>query len=136
MAAMKQGTHIGRMDFHGQEICVGDTLRSKVTGTIYTVNKYGQPVDEHGNKPAVFRGSEFEIYSSSEDGSELAIALEDFSPVQEAVSITENVDYELIDDVRPDMDMRFRGISSQELADELRQRGYTVTASKTVTIDL
>lgn len=120
---MKTGTSVG-LDKNYNNICVGDSIKDK-DGFIYTISQYGMAVRNDG-------GGTFKL-------SDLTSIELWTSPDNAAVKIGSIPDADLL------AEFDRRGLkpyvpadtfTDQELADELRKRGYEVKATKTTVIEL
>ena len=122
MSKLKQGTFVA-LDKDFNNICVGDLVRD-AEGFIYTIDAYGRAVKKADKtRHALSDLGKTELYVPEEAGdaestSEAEAAPKEDTPAEGSAGIT------------------LAEATDQQLADELRRRGYTLTARKTVTTKL
>ena len=104
---MKKGTNVG-LDKNYKNVCVGDQIKD-ADGYIYTIDRYGKAVGKGGS---AFNLSEIQPF-------ELCLAKPAPEPVPTWQEIT-----------------TVAAATDQDLADELRRRGYEVKATKTTIVEL
>ena len=115
---MKKGTNVG-LDKNYKNVCVGDQIKD-AEGDIYVIDKYGNAV--HKGSRVVFRLHEiqpFELYQPE------PVAPEPEQPQEEPAPTTEDP-----------IAKATEWLTDQDLADELRRRGYEVKATKTTIVEL
>lgn len=122
MSKLKQGTFVA-LDKDYKNICVGDLVRD-ADGFIYTVDAYGRTIskaDKTVHSLSDLREPELYIpegAGDAEPASKAEAAPKEDTPAEGSKGVT------------------LAEASDQQLADELRRRGYKLTASKTVTTKL
>lgn len=122
MSKLKKGTFVA-LDKNFKNICVGDHVRD-ADGFIYTINAYGRAVKKADKtRHALSDLREPELYIP--EGAKAAKS----TPKAEAAPKKENP-------TEGDTSVTLAKASDQQLADELRRRGYKLTAKKTVTTKL
>lgn len=122
MSKLKKGTFVG-LDKNYKNICVSDLVRD-ADGSIYTVDAYGRAVKKEDKTVHDLSGlREPELYIPEEARTAKSTPKAETAPKKDSpadgatgVKLTEATD--------------------QQLADELRRRGYKLTAKKTVTTKL
>lgn len=122
MSKLKKGTFVA-LDKDFKNICVGDLIRD-ADGYIYSVDAYGRAVKKADKTTHALSDLEkTELYvpegaGNAEPTSKAEAAPKEKTPAEGSKVIT------------------LAGASDQQLADELRRRGYKLTAKKTVTTKL
>lgn len=122
MSKLKKGTFVA-LDKDFKNICVGDLVRD-ADGNIYSVDAYGRAVKKADKtRHALSDLGKTELYipegaGTAESTSEAEAAPKEDIPAERDAGIT------------------LAEASDQQLADELRRRGYRLTARKTVTTKL
>lgn len=119
---MKKGTHVG-LDKNYNNVCVGDKIKD-FEGYIYTIDKYGNAVrNDDGASFPLHKVQPFELYQP-----------EPVAPEPEPEDKTKE---EIVDEMfGPTRAEALEILTDQDLADELRRRGYEVTATKTTIVAL
>ena len=116
---MKKGTNVG-LDKNYKNVCVGDQIKDE-DGLIYVIDKYGNAVEKGSG--VVFRLHEiqpFELYNP-----------EPIAPEPEQTK------EQIVDEMfGPTRSEALEILTDQDLADELRRRGYEVKATKTTIVEL
>lgn len=130
MKKSKKGTPIGVKDANYHDIKVGDHLVLPDTGLDVTINGYGKPVSPSG---AFVKLTEEQLRRSYIKGEKPA-PVPDFSAVDLPGDLEEIATKERPGDFREPLTLE--GFTDQDLADELRSRGYEVTATKTITVKI
>lgn len=134
MSKMKIGTATSLKDFNTlATIHVGDLVKDLDSSLICRINAYGQAIDQYGGdhtkgRLAIFKVENDEArlqYLRETEDKEI----EDKQTSEESTSSTQNPSPVVV--VSP-----LESVPDKELAEALRARGYTVTATKTVTIEL
>lgn len=122
MSKLKEGTFVA-LDKNFKNICVGDHVRD-AEGLIYTVNAYGRAVKK-GDKTrhALSDLREPELYIP--EGAKAAKSTPKAEAAPKEDTPTEG-----------SAGVKLAEATDQQLADELRRRGYKLTAKKTVTTKL
>lgn len=120
MAIMKKGTFVV-LDKNLKNVCVGDTIRDAF-GWRYVIDKFGAAIKQDGTKHKLEDLGAIEICWPEE-------ALE---PEPEDKTKEEIVD-EMFGPTRAEA---LELLTDQDLAEELRRRGYEVTATKTTIVAL
>lgn len=123
---MKRGTNVG-LDKNFNNVCVGDNIIDK-DGSEYVINAYGLAVDlRKGGTKKLSEVKDFEVKKAApgpdnmrggaiaDEPKDAAAQEQTQQPKPEAAS-------------KPSLEP----FSDKELADELRRRGYTLTATKTI----
>lgn len=132
MPTYAKGTLTEFYDVNQNVIAVGDKLRAE-DGSLWTINRYLQAVpDGPGhciNKLAAFVHQYKPVILDDEKPAKAEAPKVEESPVVIEPAIPEGAD----DDNRAWL---LQNMSDQELVDELRARGFTVTAKKTIVIEL
>ena len=122
MSKLKKGTFVA-LDKDFKNICVGDLVRD-TDGNIYSVDAYGRAVKKADKtRHALSDLGKTELYvpegtGDAESTSKAEAAPKEDTPAEDSKGVT------------------LAEASDQQLADELRRRGYRLTASKTVTTKL
>lgn len=131
---MKKGTGIGLNDVNGREIAVGDKVINLDSGIECTVNKYGNVVDASG---VTHNKRRLQIIAEWHPGDDEAKKMkpEVTESVKPEPMKLEEEDVEILEMNGTTEPLAFDCFEDQELADELRRRGYTVTASKVVIVE-
>ena len=132
---MKQGTHVG-LDKNLKNIRVGDTIKDG-DGNEYIINSYGLAVDNFkggtkkiGDLKNIELVKGFEI--KGEDSPSGGAKTEQVKVPAPPLPASEHTATEILDARKETL----KSYSDQELAAELRRRGYEVEATKTVIISL
>lgn len=132
MPTYAKGTLTEFYDVNQNVIAVGDKLRAE-DGSLWTINRYLQAVpDGPGhciNKLAAFVHQYKPVILDDEKPAKAEAPKVEESPVVIEPVIPEGAD----DDNRAWL---LQNMSDQDLVDELRARGFTVTAKKTIVIEL
>lgn len=124
---MKRGTNVG-LDKNFNNVCVGDNIIDK-DGSEYVINAYGLAVDlRKGGTKKLSEVKDFEVVKkggAEQDKMGGAVADE---PKDEIAA------QEQPQQTRPEAasEPTLEPFSDKDLAEELRRRGYTVTATKMV----
>lgn len=122
MSKLKKGTFVA-LDKNFKNICVGDHVRD-AEGFIYTINAYGRAVKKADKtRHALSDLHEPELYIP--EGAKAAKSTPKAEAAPKEDTPTEG-----------DAGVTLTEASDQQLADELRRRGYKLTAKKTVTTKL
>lgn len=122
MSKLKKGTFVA-LDKNFKNICVGDHVRD-AEGFIYTVNAYGRAVKKaNKTRHALSDLREPELYIPEGAKSAKSTPKPEAAPKKETPT-------------EGDASVKLAEASDQQLADELRRRGYKLTAKKTVTTKL
>lgn len=133
MPTYAKGTLTEFCDVNQNVIAVGDKLRAE-DGSLWTINRYLQAVpDGPGlciNKLAAFVHQHKPVIVDDEEPIEPTEA-----PEMEKEIATEPDAHKMTEDTDINRAWRLE-ISDAELAEELRSRGFTVTAKKTIVIEL
>jgi len=122
MSKLKKGTFVG-LDKNYKNICVSDLVRD-ADGSIYTVDAYGRAVKKEDKSVHDLSSlREPELYypegtGAAKSTSKAEAAPKNNVPAESAAGVT------------------LAEATDQQLADELRRRGYKLTAKKTVTTKL
>lgn len=109
---MKKGTHVG-LDKNYKNVCVGDQIKD-ADGYIYTIDRYGRAVRKDGDSFELSTIHPFELYNLPPE-----------LPQEEPAPTTEDP-----------IAKATEWLTDQDLADELRRRGYEVKATKTTIVEL
>lgn len=122
METMKKGANVG-LDKNYKNVCVGDQIKDW-EGYIYTIDEYGNAVrHEDGASFPLHKVQPFELYQP-----------EPVAPEPEPEDKTKE---EIVDEMfGPTRAEALEILTDQDLADELRRRGYEVTATKTTIVAL
>ena len=140
MKKSKKGTPIGVKDANYREIKVGDHLVLPDNGLDVTINCYGKPVSPSGAfvilteeqlRRSYIKGVKPVMVPDDLEEEDLALEKEaekDIPPLageeRRVARFTESPSISL------------EGFTDEQLVTELRNRGYEVTATKTITINL
>lgn len=122
MSKLKKGTFVA-LDKNFKNICVGDLVRD-AEGFIYTINAYGHAVKKADKtRHALSDLREPELYipegaKAAKSTPKAKAAPKKDAPVESSAGV------------------KLAEATDQQLADELRRRGYKLTAKKTVTTKL
>lgn len=122
MSKLKKGTFVA-LDKDFKNICVGDLIRD-ANGNVYTIDAYGRAVkkdDKTRHTLSDLRKTELYVPEGTGDAestAETETAPKEDTPSEGSAGVT------------------LAEASDQQLADELRRRGYRLTARKTVTTKL
>lgn len=122
MSKLKKGTFVG-LDKNYKNICVSDLVRD-ADGNIYTVDAYGRAVKKEDKTVHDLSSlREPELYYPEGAGNTKSTPKAETAPKK---------------DTPPEGDagITLTEATDQQLADELRRRGYKLTAKKTVTTKL
>ena len=109
---MKKGTNVG-LDKNYKNVCVGDQIKD-ADGYIYTIDRFGKAVGKGGSAFKLSEIQPFELYLPAPEAPEPD---SDYVPTWQETTTVAAATY-------------------KELADELRRRGYEVTATKTTIVEL
>ena len=124
---MKRGTNVG-LDKNFNNVCVGDNIIDK-DGSEYVINAYGLAVDlRKGGTKKLSEVKDFEVVKkggAEQDKRGGAIADE---PKDDTAAREQTQQPKPEAASKPSLEP----FSDKELADELRRRGYTLTATKTI----
>lgn len=122
MSKLKKGTFVA-LDKDFKNICVGDLVRD-ADGYIYSVDAYGRAVKKADKTThALSDLGKTELYVPEEAGDAEPTSKAEAAPKKE-------------NPAEGSKRITLAEASDQQLADELRRRGYKLTASKTVTTKL
>lgn len=127
MSKMKAGTNVG-LDKNYNNICVGDSIKDK-DGFIYTISQYGMAVRNDGG--GTFKLSDLtsiELWTSPDNAAIKIGSIQDADLLAEVKKRRLACYISIVDAVND--------LTDQELATELRNRGYEVKATKTTIIEL
>ena len=119
---MKKGTHVG-LDKNYNNVCVGDQIKD-FEGYIYTIDKYGKAVGKGGSSFQLSEIQPFELYAPAPEAPE---------PEQTDEKTKEQIVDEMFGPTRAEA---LEILTDQDLAEELRRRGYEVKATKTIIVAL
>lgn len=120
---LKAGANTGINDKDNNPICVGDTVVHTLTGVQGKVSCYGLVRQEGTEAPYKLTDGTWKIVGCNEKLPEPAEDTDRTASDEAAAAgkmSAENLD----------------GFSDRQLAEELRRRGYTVSAVKTITVKL
>lgn len=117
---MKQGTSTGVLDEFLTPICVGDEIVDKA-GTHYTIDRFGRAKPTSGGNEVPIKNLEGVTVCKSWAGHAESItkAVEQPAPAPECKK-----------------ELAIENFGDQDLADELRRRGYEVKATKTTIVEI
>ena len=125
---MKKGTNVG-LDKNYKNVCVGDQIKD-ADGYIYTIDRYGKAVGKGGSAFQLSEIHPFELYQPDPVAHEPELLVHELP--QEALEAIKNHDLGRHIEIRP----AIGSFGDQDLADELRRRGYEVKATKTTIVEL
>lgn len=147
---MKKGQATGKTDAAYTQIKVGDQLKNKHSGMLGTVNKYGHIQLPGGNINKNWKGDDWLVikpYDPADDiKREKPMEIKEHEPIDIEPEIPKDFDpkdpspiqtvteTETKQPEQEAAEISLEGIEDQALADELRARGYEVTAKKLVPI--
>lgn len=123
---MKRGTNVG-LDKNFNNVCVGDNIIDK-DGSEYVINAYGLAVDlRKGGTKKLSEVKDFEVKKAAPVSDNMGGAIAD-EPKDDVAA------REQTQQTRPEAasEPTLEPFSDKDLAEELRRRGYTVTATKMV----
>ena len=132
MSRMKKGTKTSLQDFNYYgPFYVGDIVKDLDTQIECEVDSYGRAIDKYGVDHSKGRLSIVRSYAA---GNELQAKLGG----EEAKEGTEATQSSIVEDIVEEIDMTeartLKSFTDQQLADELRARGYELAATKIIMV--
>lgn len=142
---MKQGTSTGVLDEFLAPICVGDEIVDKA-GTHYTIDRFGRAKPTSGGNEVPIKNLEGVTVCKSWAGhaesitkaveAKVKAVVDDFYGNKPEVSQEEKAPKDPAPATEDPIAKATEWLTDQDLADELRRRGYEVTATKTTIVEL
>lgn len=132
MSRMKKGAKTSLQDFNYYgPFYVGDIVKDLDTQIECEIDSYGRAIDKYGVDHSKGRLS---IVKSYDAGNELKAKLSD-KEVKESTEATQSsIAEEIVEEVAMTEAKTLKSFTDQQLADELRARGYELSATKIIMV--